>query len=340
MKNLKNIFIMAGALALCSVGFTSCDDDDEYDFPGDPNNRVFTADNSTTATIVQTPVGSFASLDFQMPAKCNKKAAGDINVSFTIDNSLIDEYNAINETEYLPVPEEALVITNKTVTIPAGGYSSTENYQIAFTDNEDVLATIDNEKGYLIPVRIESISGGNAQAATSVKSQSFIVINVSHNVIDPDATKDNRRGTLVADRSGWTVTPGTDSYSNGDLTTWFDGNYRNHASVETNGDLAIAIVDLGKEYSFDGLYSNYYYVYWGNYGYEEGSFNGTKVYISTDNREWTSVGVVEGSGWEGSDFVGFYGPMKARYIKIEQPAPNSWSGPAFDSGDFNIYAVN
>lgn len=332
-------YILASLAIASAMSITSCNDNDDYDVVGNPNNLVFTDDYSTTSSVVQIPGATIAGLDIKIPAKCNKMATSDIKVTFVIDNSLIDAYNAENGTEYLPVPENALVLTNQTVTIPAGQYKSVDAFGIALTDNADALATIDNEKGYLIPVRIDATQG--AQKASSVKSESYIVINVTHTVIDPDATTGNRQGSLVQDRSEWTVTPATGTTASGNLSLWFDGNNRNHSAIESDGDFAVAIVDLGKEYSFDGIFANYYYVYWGNYGYEEGCFNNTKLYISSDKSEWTSVGVVESDGYSNASFVGFYGMVTARYIKIEQPATEDWYGnssASFDCGDFNIYA--
>lgn len=324
------------ALALGAMCMTSCDDDDTYDVVGNPNNLVFADDYSTTTSVVQIPGATIAGFSLDIPARCNKIAASDIKVTFAVDNSLIDAYNEENGTEYLPLPENTLALTNPTVTIPAGKSKSDDVFGIALTENTDALATIDNEKGYLIPVRIESVQGG--QLAASVKSQTFIVLTVMHTVIDPDATADNRRGSLVSDRSGWTVTPASGTTASGDLSFWFDGNNRNHSAIESDGDMAVAVVDLGKEYSFDGITASYYYVYWGSWGYDEGSFNNTKIYISTNNSDWTSVGVVEA---DGASFVGFYGMVTARYIKIEQPSVEGWYGPeppSFDCGDFNIYA--
>ncbi|HBG42125.1 MAG TPA: carbohydrate-binding protein, partial [Porphyromonadaceae bacterium] len=45
MKNIKNIFY-AGLLVLGIISFAACSDEETYDFPGDPYNRVYIPDNS------------------------------------------------------------------------------------------------------------------------------------------------------------------------------------------------------------------------------------------------------------------------------------------------------
>lgn len=325
---------LAGALSM-----VSCNDDDTYDVYGNPDNLVFAPDKSTTATVVQTPVGTFGSLDFSTQAQCNQKAITDIAVSFTVDNSLIDAYNEAKGTSYVAIPDGALVMTNSTVTIPQGAYTSSEKFTVTLTEDVNALAAIDNEAGYLVPIVIESCNGAGAKKAESVKSTSYIVISVSHNVIDETATIDNRKGTPVTDRSGWSVEV-VQGDSDGNLSDWFDDDASSTAAVSNSGsDPAIVIIDLGREYAFDGMRAYVHQDYgWG--GWDEGSFNSTKLYISSDKSEWTSVGTTDGGGWSGVEFVGFYGAINARYIKLEQPKANQWYDPEFSTGDLNIYATN
>ncbi len=338
MKLIKNIYLMAGALALCSVGFVACDDDDHYDFPGDPYNKVYVADHSASTKIVQTPVGTVADFNVSFPAVCKSPAEGDIAVTLAIDNDLIDAYNEEHETNYKAMPENALVVSNKNLTIPKGETSSNEEFAIALTDDADILATLDNLDGYLIPVRMTAVSGGNAKAAVSVPSISYFELGVGFDVTDPDATKENRTGQLVADRSGWSVSLVGQGEVDGDPMSWFDDDSNSQCSF-TDPDFVTVVVDLGKEYKFDGITSSYLYYGWWTYG----TFSsGCKVALSSDNKSWMEVFESEGT----NDFIGFYGAMPARYIRISAPNPyagQSWAyyySADISSGDFNIYATN
>lgn len=332
---------MAGALALCSVGFSSCSDDDTYDFPGDPYNKVYIKDHSTGTKIVQTPVGAFGSFSVSMPAVCKSPAEGDINVVVGVDNSLIDAYNEENGTNYSAIPAEALVITNEHLVIPKGETSSAEEFVLALTEDEATLATLQDLNGYLVPVKMVSVNGGNAQAAVSVPSISYFTIGVGFDVCDPDATKDNRKGSLVEDRSAWTVALDGNGNVNGNPAAWFDGT--DNSCTFSDPDMVTVIVDLGKEYSFDGITSSYSYYGWYTYG----TFtNGSKVALSSDKSTWMEVFECEGGGWSGVEFLGFYGAMSARYIRISAPNPYageswaSWYSAELQASDFNIYATN
>ena len=337
MKLFKNIYVMAGAMALCTVGFASCSDDDHYDFPGDPYNKVYVADHSADTKIVQTPVGTVASFAVSFPAVCKAPAEGDINVTLAVDNSLIDAYNEENGTSYQALPENALIISNTNLTIPKGATASSEEFNLALTEDAEILAGLDDLNGYIVPVRMTSVSGGNAQAAVSVPSISYFTLGVGFEVNDPNATKENRAGTLVADRSGWNVSLVGEGSVNGDPKSWFDDS--SNSCTFSDSELVTVVVDLGKEYKFDGIVSSYDYYGWYTYG----TFtNHCKVALSSDNKTWMDV-YEAGSQ---VDFIGFYGAMPARYIRISAPNPYAgtawaqWYSAELQSQDFNIYATN
>lgn len=341
MKTFKYISRIAASMALCSLALVACNDDKEYDFPGDPNNKVYTADHSTETKIVQTPVGTFGGLNVAIPAVCKAPAEGDITVTFEINNGLIDAYNAENETNYKPMPAEALVLNNQSVVIPSGELKSDSVFTINFTDDADILATLEDLDGYLIPVSIKSISGGNAKQAVSVPSISYIVVGVGFDVTDPNANEGNRKGSLVDDRSGWTVNLLQGSQS-GDASAWFDGDVNNSCLFE-DPDYASVVVDLGRVYSFDGIVGSYKMYGW----YDCGVFKEKmKVALSSDNVQWMEVFECDNNSWLGQKFVGFYGPMNARYIRISTPNPYAgtsyaqWYNAEIECADFNIYATN
>lgn len=342
MKNLKNKYFV-GALAICSMGFTACSDDDTYDFPGDASNRVYTADCSGQYAVVQTPVGAIGAMEAKIPAQCNHKAAADIKVKMSVDNSLIDAYNEENETNYLPLPENVYTIENAIMTIPAGEMASADTTKVVLTADADLLATVNDLNGYIVPIVMESVQGGGAVKANSVKSISYLTIKVTEEVLDKDATKENRKGSLVSDRSGWTVYGingteiGTDWYGNpqGEPANWFDGT-DDYCGFSVESGTATVVVDLGRVYNVDGICGSY--KYYGYYTY--GTFSdGTIVSYSSDATNWIECAQITSSSWSGVDFFGFYGPLPMRYVKIATPG-SEWSGGEISCGDFNVYATN
>lgn len=327
---------MAGALALCSVGFTSCDDDDEYDFPGDASNRVYTPDQSQAFKIIQTPAGAIAAVECEIPAKCRTYAAGDIKVKVEIDNSLIDAYNEENGTSFLELPSEAVVIETPVMTIPAGAMESADTTRISLTDDATILAGLTAAEGYLLPVRMTEVTGGGAMAATSQKSISYLTITVTNDAVNHGATLEDATGTPVADQSGWSLSGNVDC-SDGYML--FDGDAKQYTSFESESTMEL-IVDMGKVYSFDAIEAKYAYG-WGSWSYDYGSLSdGTDIAISTDGNTYQTMATIEGTGYSGASYVVFYGSLTARYIKLTIPATESYwgSSASFECGYFNVYA--
>ena len=328
MKKVKYISLWIGTALLLCTGFASCSDEETYDFPGDPYNRVYTTDHSSDGKIVKTPIGVVSFLECNIPAKCNRKADSDIAVTFSIDNSLIDSYNEANGTECMPFPADLLEIENTTIIIPKGEMISSEEFIIRLTDNEAKLNTVDKNNLYLVPVRISQISGGNAALATSVSSISYFKISMTEKLINEDAT--SCKGTLLSvdDRADWTV-----SYINNtsDVTVTtirnaFNDNEYNACGL-TSSSAFDAVIDMGKTYSFDGFVTSYY---------SRTFLDSGPVFYSVDGTTWIELGV--------SSKVNTYlfAPISARYLKYYVPLKQTWSGMVAYTYicNFNIYATN
>ena len=325
MKNRKNLFYI-GAFTICSLSLAACDKEDVYDVYGDPYNRVYTLDNSQEFKIVQTPISTVCNLDFKWPAKCSKKASDNIKVKVIVDNSLIAAYNEEHGTEFEAMPTEALVLNNMEMTIPAGSMAVSDTAHVQLTDNADVLGTLKSEKGYIIPLRLESAEGGNSQLSTNMLKPTFVTVTVTEDNVNHDATEYTGTGTLVADQTGWSVTPINGS-TGSNLQRWFDGNPKVYGSVSNWSTYkASLVVDMGQSYTFDAI-AAYRGYSWNDNLYASIS-SGAKISTSEDGENYKSAGEVTGS----SKYIVFYAPLTARYIKIET---TSYS---VSCGVFNVYA--
>ena len=116
MKNIKNIFYV-GMLALCTMSFTACSDEETYDFPGDPYNHVYLQDKGGTFTFVHTPISSISTLDLTLPLYCNHRVTSNFIAKVEVDNSLVAAYNEENNTEYAEIPVSSLVMENTEISI-------------------------------------------------------------------------------------------------------------------------------------------------------------------------------------------------------------------------------
>lgn len=325
MKNRKNLFYI-GAFTICSLSLAACDKEDVYDVYGDPYNRVYTLDNSQAFKIVQTPISTISNVDFKWPAKCSKKASDNIKVKVIVDNSLIADYNEEHGTEFEAMPTEALVLNNMEMTIPAGSMAVSDTAHVQLTDNADVLGTLKSEKGYIIPLRLESAEGGDSQLSTNMLKPTFITVSVTEDNVNHDATEYTGTGTLVADQSGWSVTLLNGS-TGSNFQNWFDGNAKTTANVSNWTTYQSSfVVDMGQSYTFDAI-TAYRGTSWGSSLYA--SLNsGAKISVSEDGENYKGAGEVTSS----STYVVFYAPLTARYIKIET------TSSYVICGVFNVYA--
>lgn len=336
MKNIKNLFYI-GTFTICSLSLAACDKEDVYDVYGDPYNRVYTLDNSQAFKIVQTPISTISNVDFKWPAKCSKKASDNIKVKVIVDNSLIADYNEEHGTEFEAMPTEALVLNNMEMTIPAGSMAVSDTAHVQLTDNADVLGNLKSEKGYIIPLRLESAEGGNSQLSTNMLEPTFITVSVTEDNMNHEVTTYNGTGTLVADQSGWTAT------TNGSVQSWydpiesiFDGDYQTYCYISNRSGELYLDIDMGKQYTFDAIKMT-------TNGYDEttweeketGAFSaGMTVSTSDNGTDWKSQGQVE----QKAEACVFYAPLTARYIRITVPNAGGWYGASLQCGVFNVYA--
>jgi hypothetical protein len=329
MKTFYRNIVYIGLLAFCIMGFFACSEDETYDFPGDPYNRVYMQDKSTDYKIVQTPISTISNVDFKTSLKCTQVASENIKATVEIDNSMIEAFNNKNGTSYEAMPTSAILTENTTMTISAGAMAAIDTLSLKLTDDETVLASLDSENGYLIPLRIATTEGGDAQPSTNVYS-TFLTVTVTEDNINHDASEDDITGTLVADQSVWSAS------TNGSISSWgspisaiFDGEMSTSCSIynNTSEDLYLDI-DMGRQYTFNALtfYYGYDYGSWGKYEYD-GLTNGMTIYTSHNGTNWESVGKITSS----SKICVFYAPITTQYIRIISPSSY------MEGGLFNVY---
>ena len=92
---------------------------------------------------------------YPIRAEIPQKATGNVKVRFGIDNYLVKVYNETAHTSYLTVPSENVRLTNPEVTIAQGE-------RVSDVASVELLSVDGLQEGstYLIPVTIESVSGG------------------------------------------------------------------------------------------------------------------------------------------------------------------------------------
>lgn len=224
----------------------------------------------------------------------------DVSCQFAIDNNYIDSYNSINQTNYKPVPDNLVSITNS-MSLPQG--TSAQLLPIQISDVSTLPAG-----DYMVPVRISDVVPFEATSGNDLFVLTFSV-------------------TYIIDRSTWTAEANTEETSgepspngfvncvlDGDPTTYWHSQWSG-GNVNPPYEITIDTHDNDTHITSIGLLrrSTYLNVLSGDF------------YTSSDKVNWTKVGSFEYS-WVGKadaadtkyDVVEKFSvtPTTCRYFKI------------------------
>lgn len=285
-------------------------------------------DNTVTGKILHhTIAGSIGSVSAGFNVMTTHTSDAGYIVSAEVDNSFVQAYNSANKTKYAELDPSYVVINGSPCEIAADAFKSTEQISVSLTGD---MSELTNKNGYVIPIKLTSPS-----AVTSVKrGVVYVVLTVEESdaVLMSGFAPASISGTLVEDRSGWSiVTCDEDGIHTGSYEELFDGNQGTY--IRTWGGPISFTVDLGQEYDMTGLQ-----ITARSGSYSRYQPNAIQIMVSTDGSSYSNVGtasVEEGTLVQAvpTSYVGFYASQKVRYLKIEA-SYNSNMG----TGEFNIYA--
>lgn len=286
-------------------------------------------DNVFTGAITHhTVAGTFGGASATFNAMVTHPSESGYEVVALVDNSCIDDYNAAHGTSYSEISPAHVEISGMITRIEAGATQSSEQVTVSLKGD---LSGLTDKNGYLIPVKL--VTSG---AMTSEKRG---VVYLAVSVVESDAkfmsgfTAADITGTLVADRSGWSiVTCDAEGVHSGSYEELFDDNTATY--VRTWGGPVSFTVDLGQEVEMSGLQIT---ARTDNNSYASYQPNSIQIMSSLDGESYTDLGTVaysEGTIYRTTptSYVGLYVPEKVRYLKIEASY-----GSNMGAGDFNIY---
>jgi len=307
---LSKLFATSLVITACLVN--GCEEDETFvtKITGDSTNKVYINTqtsyvNNYKLAVVHTPLSSMGDIEVEFPARCTNEATTSMNVTFALDNSLVDTYNAQHLTTYSEVPSGLVTLENNMLTIPKGGLASTDSLKVYIPDNVLVQLTEDE---YLVPIKITSVSGAKNVAISTNLSIVYITITTSFTNCYDSPEEEDMEGDLIADRSAWSATLDVELYS-GSLDNMFNGNTRSYWRVRPSQECTL-VVDLAAEYAgITGIRINTY----------RNSYNLTtiNVYSSSDGVTWESQGEAVLATGETEQYIKFYSPLTARYLKFE-----------------------
>ncbi len=102
---------------------------------------------------------------YVVTASATGKVSEDVSVTFAIDTTLVKAYNEENNTSYYAIPKSAVEFDNSQAVIHAGSASST-GVSVSIVSTEDFI----DGRTYIIPVTIQSVSGGNMDVLSASKT--------------------------------------------------------------------------------------------------------------------------------------------------------------------------
>lgn len=249
--------------------------------------------------------------NYRFVACATERLSKDVKITADSDDNLVSVYNKANDTEYNILPAENYSFTNKTVTIENGESVSGDSIKIELLN----VGSLTTEGGYLLPVTISSIEGNNLNALSSNRGVVYVKIQNIHVNVESGQPAE---GTLIADRSGWTVKVAPTT--RGDAKNLIDGT---NSDVARDGGAEYWLtVDIGKVQILTGIRNKCY----------ASSYSPTavEVFTSGDGIKWKSIGTVTISR-SGTQYIKFSKAIETRYLKYYvKQGPNTVSLTEFD----------
>lgn len=284
-------------------------------------------DNTLTGSIAHTPSGSFNGVNATFDVYTTVFSASGYTVTASVDNSLIDAYNSANGTSYKSIDESLIKIANNPATIEANANKTTEQLKVSL---EGDLSTLTDKSGYLIPVTFSA----NGAVTSSSRGVVYIIVTPVEELFRKNFAFEDIGGSLVEDRSGWTIEGESDLYTESyQHESLLDGDGNTY--VRTWGGPVVFKIDFGKELDVTAVsllprQDNPWYASYHPYSIQ--------IEYSEDGNIYTELGTAMQANGEivsfnGAAFAALYGSQKMRYIRITA-SYNSNMGTA----EFNVYS--
>lgn len=213
---------LAGYMVVATT-ILSCAKSDSYDIKGEAEVKFFTnnagagnmPENSIGYNIVNIPdvaagsgwqnLSSTLSEAVKFPVLATRAVSKDVAIGATLDNSLIDAYNASHNTNYKPFPAGVLNANDLVAHMLKGETKSTDS--ITITPDLNALKTL-TETVYMAPIKLTTVSDPFVGKVSDNKTiqVTYIVVNVELRRIKYLAVAADALGALVTPRSSWAIT--------------------------------------------------------------------------------------------------------------------------------------
>jgi len=326
--NIKTGFILF--IAIAALLLQSCSDEETFDVVGDKENKVYInmqlwtpvdlPSNSVRFNVTKTPVGSFLdgteSIVLKFPVKCTHVASNDIKVKFEIDKiSDLDGFSGL--------PDGVTVkIINNELTIPKGSMSSKDSITVSL--ESESLELLSSNVSYVVPVKIASVS--NASISSNLSS-TYLVLKTEYSNCVNLATSIS--GTALTGRTSWLASLDV-ALSSGSLANMFDARTNTYWFVSPAKECQLTV-------NLTTLHTNITGIRIHSYGTSY-SLNAIEVSSSVDGENWVNQGNVTLSTATAYQYIRFYEPINAQYIRLKI---KGWRSASYVIiSEFDVYVSN
>ncbi len=335
MKNILKYLASCAALAIVASAHVACSEEEGADIQGATTPIVYL--NSGMASdlgyhtfvysVTHTPGSALTSgFEVKVPVKVSLKTTSEIRATLSVDNSLIASYNQARDASCKEVPQSSMQIENTSLTIPAGTYISTDSVKV--TIPVEALSTMKDDDGYLIPVKISSVTGA---VLSATENRFFIRIDIINNNINASAANNSVTGTMIATagKTTWVATPDkAPTTQTNNATMLFDG------VTSTAGRWVGSFYDISVTVTIDmqQVYNNITALYC------YGAASGWTFRYSSDGVTWKMLGVTtKAYNSTSAANIIFYSPISARYVRFTVPATANANTPGGMRSSVSVY---
>jgi hypothetical protein len=339
MLKLKYII---GCLAI--TVFFSCKKDDAADIKGNSENMFFTNNtnlgnmpgNSVSYSVVNIPdaastgwlnLSSGVPATIKIPLYATNPVSKDVTVTAEPDNSLVAVYNAANNTSYAQLPAGILNTQSLTAKILAGQTTSVDSFSIGV--NPADLKTL-TAPAYMVPVKLTTVSDPSIGSITSNTTTKvvYVVLNIELRRIRYLATAADVTGTLQS-KASWVVNLTPAPTTAGNILDGATNTFARWSGSPVQVDLDM---QAAKNVTGFRLYST---TSTGNIPTQ------VEVSISNDGINYDLVGSPLRANLNyasGYNYVLFYKPITARYLRLKVSYGTSTSTNNFRIAELDVYA--
>lgn len=306
-------------MLLCAAlaGFAGCEDPDVTEQLPEYYGKTFATinllnnTNELNAEVRNTNIGALPVANYNAPliVSLSKTCKHDVTLTLGPDYSYLKEKSEADGIEYKELPLEALAIDSKVV-IPAGASMVEVPISLA---NFSFAADVDEDEAFLLPCVITAVSDSKV-----IISKQLPVVYCVAMASKGSVRKFSSVAQIVGsplDRSGW-------SYDS-NLQNAFDGNTTTFWLMQQLSDNEV-VVDLGGVKQLTGLSFS---------GHPYGKYS-VKLEYSVDGTTYEDAGTIDattGTQSEGDLFAGFYGELKAKYVRMSISSLNGFQ---------HVYEIN